>query len=227
MLMMVMLMVSTTTLLRVVLMVLDDDDVAVAVVVAHRRYPCRPRRCRRRRRRRRCRHVLVAVTVATTKPEGFFPLAKWLHHRVLPPGALARHCKTRADVQKAPRELSALQRQRREPSGVFRVHSPDRAPEAAPEAATSELYRWRHSHDQDTLHVLHVRKVKTPSSSQMHGQGVQLTPITECELQAVSNHSQSQQGHVCREGLWAQLFHHVQRAPESATLCPLAHAAGS
>ena len=149
--------------------------------------------------------VAVAVAVATSSspspsrprnPKVFFPLAKWLHHRVLPPGALARHCKTRADVQKAPRELSARQRQRREPSGVFRVHSPDRAPEAAPEAATSELYRWRHSHDQETLHFLHVRKVKTPSSSQMHGQGVQLTCITEVELQAVSNHSQSQQGHV-------------------------------
>ena len=79
------------------------------------------------------------------------------------------------------------------------------APEAAPEAATSELYRWRHSHDQETLHFLHVRKVKTPSSSQMHGQGVQLTPITECELQAVSSHRQSQQGPLCREGLCAGL----------------------
>ena len=69
------------------------------------------------------------------------------------------------------------------------------APEAAPEAATSELYPWRHSHDQDALHFLHVRKMKTPSCTEMLGQGVQLIP-SEFELQAASNHSQSQQGHV-------------------------------
>ena len=97
------------------------------------------------------------------------------------------------------------------------------APEAAPEAATSELNPWRHSHDQDALHFLHVRKMKTPSCTEMLGQGVQLIP-SEFELQAASNHSQSQQGHVCREGLWAQTLHHVQRAPESATLGSFAHA---
>ena len=65
----------------------------------------------------------------------------------------------------------------------------------APEAATSELYPWRHSHDQDALHFLHVRKMKTPSCTEMLGQGGQLIP-SEFELQAASNHSQSQQGHV-------------------------------
>ena len=78
------------------------------------------------------------------------------------------------------------------------------APEAAPEAATSELSRWRRSHDQETLHFLRVRVMQTPSCSEMLGHGVQLIP-TECELQAVSSHRQSQQGPLCREGLCAGL----------------------
>ena len=53
------------------------------------------------------------------------------------------------------------------------------APEAAPEAATSELSRWRRSHDQETLHFLRVRVMQTPSCSEMLGHGVQLQGCIE------------------------------------------------
>ena len=200
--MMVMLMVSTTTLLRVVLMVLDDDDVAVAVVVVV---------------------VLIVVILVVLVVAVVVAVAVAVATSSSPSPSRPRNPKvffrwqngsTTESSHQALSHATARRAQtfRKLPGSSRRARGSDVSQTACSESTRltarqrqRQRQRRRHSHEQDTLHVLHVRKVETPSSSQMHAQGVQLTPITECELQAVSSHRQSQQGPLCREGLCAGL----------------------